>query len=72
MRNLNEMRCADLNSVTGADIEDGRIDMSKEEEIGASIEEAEVLDKILVELNDFYKTTEYVRLGCLSHKVSEY
>ena len=72
MRNLNELRCADLASVSSGELEDARVDMSKEEEIGASKKEAEVLDSILKELDEFYEITEYVRMGCLSHKVGEY
>ena len=49
--------------------EDVEADLSPDREIEEAIEEALALDNMLQDLDSYYGTTEYTRLGCLSHKV---
>ena len=49
--------------------EDVEADLSPDREIEEAIEEAQALDNMLQDLDSYYGTTEYTRLGCLSHKV---
>ena len=53
----------------GEDLEDAKIDLPPDKEIETALEEAKALDDVLKELDAFYGTSDYTRLGCLSHKV---
>ena len=68
MKDLNELRARELASEDGTD-EDVEADLSPDREIEEAIEEAQALDNMLQDLDSYYGTTEYTRLGCLSHKV---
>ena len=69
MKDLNELRARELASEDGTDLEDMEADLSPDREIEEAIEEAQALDNMLQDLDSYYGTTEYMRLGCLSHKV---
>ena len=71
MKNLNELRAKDLAAAEdGSDLEDAQDNLPPDKEIQEAIEEAMALDSMLQDLDSYYGTSEYTRLGCLSHKVS--
>ena len=70
MRNLNDLRAKDLATVDEAeDLDEAVVDLSPAEEIEAAQKEIEALETVLEELESFYGSSTYQRLGCASHKV---
>ena len=70
MRNLNDLRAKDLATVDDAeDLDEAVVDLSPAKEIEAAQKEVEALEIILQEMEAFYESSQYQRLGCASHKV---
>ena len=72
MRNLNDLRAKDLAKEAAEDDSEAIIDLSPDEEVAQALEEVVAVEAILKELDVVYKTSLYIRIGCLSHKVSLY
>ena len=71
MRNLNDLRAEDLaKDEAGEDDSEAIVDLSPDEEVAQALEEVAAVEAILKELDVVYKTSLYIRIGCLSHKVS--
>ena len=71
MRNLNDLRAEDLaKDEAGEDDSEAIVDLSPEEEVAQALEEVVAVEAVLKELDVVYKTSLYIRIGCLSHKVS--
>ena len=68
MKDLNKLRARDL-AAEDEDLEDAKTDLDPDREVEEALEEAKALDDVLKELDAYYGTSEYTRLGCLSHKV---
>ena len=73
MRNLNDLQAKDLAKDEAAeDDSEATVDLSPNKEVAQALEEVAALEAILKELDVVYKTSLYIRIGCLSHKVSLY
>ena len=70
MRNLNDLRAKDLAKEAAEDDSEAIIDLSPDEEVSQALEEVAAVEAILKELDVVYKNSLYIRIGCLSHKVS--
>ena len=72
VKNLNELRAKDLASEAGDETDvEAELDLTPEQEIEAVLEDAKALDAMLQDLDSYYGTTLYTRLGCLCHKVGD-
>ena len=73
MRNLNDLRAKDLAKDEAMEDDSGAtVDLSPDEEVAQTLEEVAAVEAILKELDVLYKNSLYIRIGCLSHKVSLY
>ena len=71
MRNLNDLRAEDLaKDEAGEDDSEAIVDLSPDEEVAQALKEVAAVEAILKELDVVYKNSLYIRIGCLSHKVS--
>ena len=71
MRNLNDLQAKDLAKDEAAeDDSEATVDLSPNKEVAQALEEVAAVEAILKELDVVYKTSLYIRIGCLSHKVS--
>ena len=72
MQNLNDLRAKDLAKEAAEDDSESIIDLFPDKEVAQALEEVVAVEAILKELDVVYKTSLYIRIGCLSHKVSLY
>ena len=74
MVSLNELRAKEVKEKEDEEEEDDGFENDEEDdftqEILDAIAEAERLEEELLAQDSFYKTSDYVRLPCVSHKVS--
>ena len=71
MRNLNDLQAKDLAKDEAVeDDSEATVDLSPDEEVAQALEEVAAVEAVLKELDVVYKTSLYIRIGCLSHKVS--
>ena len=72
MQNLNDLRAKDLAKEAAEDDSEAIIDLFLDKEVAQALEEVVAVEAILKELDVVYKTSLYIKIGCLSHKVSLY